>query len=143
MSRLVESLRILAGLRRHDFRAARTWIATMYPKKGLLRRLLLFFGWALDIMWRKIPDALEWAKFEKPVSRTSVWLAEGDPFENHPWATNPGVGLPPEAEVVVIGAGFIGSAVAYDGPSMGTRRWWFWRRKVWLAGRRDATKVWS
>src|SRR5579872_4388651 len=110
---LIEFMRALAGMRRHDLRAARTWITTMYPGKTLPRRLWLFLQWALDTMWRKIPDALEWAQFQKPVSRTPVWLAEGDPFENHPWKDNPAAKLPAESEVAVIGAGFIGSSVAY------------------------------
>ena len=110
---VTEFVRLLAGLRRHDLRAARTWIATMYPGKALPRRLYLFFAWALDTMWRKIPAALEWALFQTPGSRTPIWLTQGDPYENHPWAADDGAKIPAEAEVVVIGAGFVGSAVAY------------------------------
>ena len=111
--RLWETLRMLVGLRRHDFRAAGTWIATMYPGKALLARLWLFTLWALDTVWRKIPDALVWARFVTRVSRTPIWLAQGDPFENYPWTGAPDAKLPAEADVIVIGAGFVGSAVAY------------------------------
>lgn len=111
--RLIEFSRLLAGLRRYDLRAARSWITSMYPGKGLPTRLRLFFAWVLDLMWRKIPEALHWARFQTPVSRTSIWLAGGDPFENYPWADNPDAKIPAETEVAVIGAGFIGSAVAY------------------------------
>src|SRR6185503_2197336 len=50
-----------------------------------------------------------------PVSKTPVWLAEGNPLANHPWSLNPGAQLPPRAAVVVIGAGFTGGSLAYHG----------------------------
>ena len=33
---------LLVGLRTHDFRAAKTWLTTMYPGVGLARRLYRF-----------------------------------------------------------------------------------------------------
>ncbi len=104
---------LVAELRRHDLRAARTWVATMHPTASWPSRLLLFLRWVLPVMWRSIPDAGKWASFSEPVSRTPVWLADGNPFENHPFSDDPDAELPAEAEVVVIGAGFAGSSVAY------------------------------
>lgn len=92
----------------------------MYPGKALLHRLLMFVGWALDTMWRKIPDALSWAEFANPLSKTPVWLKDGDPFENYPFKTHPEAQLPTEVEVAVIGAGFAGCAVAYHWSKHGT-----------------------
>jgi glycine/D-amino acid oxidase-like deaminating enzyme len=113
MKRVSAFLAIMAGLRRHDFRAARTWLGTMHPGRPLPIRLVLFVGWFLRAAWRSIPDAAEWTSFAEPVARTPIWLADGNPFDSHPFAGDPGARLPEEAEVVVIGAGFAGAAVAY------------------------------
>jgi len=45
--------------------------------------------------------------------RTPYWRTASNPLTNHPWETTPNVNLPAEAQAVVIGAGFGGSAVAY------------------------------
>ena len=100
-------------MRRHEFRAARTWIQTMYPGVTLGRRLLGFFSWSLHTMWRTIPDAAERVRFASPVSRTPVWLRDPNPLSNHPWKNDPQTQLPQKAEVVVIGAGFVGAGAAY------------------------------
>ncbi len=113
MRRLILFFRLLGGLKWYDFRAARTWINNMYPGKGFPTRVVLFVGWALETMWKSIPDALQWAQFENPVSRTPVWLREGNPFANHPFSQDPEAKLSQEVEVVVIGAGFVGAAAAY------------------------------
>ena len=104
---------LLTGLRRHDLRAARTWVNTMYPGASRLSRYRRFVGWALGQMWRTIPDALTTATFASHVDRTPFWLSHGNPLENHPWQERPDAVLPKQAEVVVIGGGFTGSSLAY------------------------------
>jgi sarcosine oxidase subunit beta len=122
MKRLAVAIGLLVRLRRHDFRAARSWINAMYPGRPLPRRLHLFFGWAMRMLWVAIPETRRWASFAKPVSKTPIWLAEGNPFDNHPFKNEPLARLPQEAEVVVIGCGLIGSAVAYHWSKLGTGR---------------------
>jgi glycine/D-amino acid oxidase-like deaminating enzyme len=104
---------LLLGLRRHDFRSARTWIDTMYPGQSWVRRRLHFVRWALRQMWVEIPETLKSARFAEQVSRTPIWLADRNPLDNHPWREHPESQLPERAEVVVIGAGFTGAALAY------------------------------
>ncbi|MDA1054374.1 MAG: FAD-dependent oxidoreductase, partial [Planctomycetota bacterium] len=111
--RLRVFLGLLLGLRRHDFRAAATWINTMYPGVSPVGRLFKFFRWSLWQMWFEIPDALGTTTFAPSVSTTPIWLADGNPLENHPWASNPDAALPQRVHVVVIGAGFTGGALAY------------------------------
>lgn len=111
--RLRVFLGLLLGLRQHDFRAAATWINTMYPGVSPVTRFFKFIHWSLWQMWCEIPDALCTATFARTVSRTPIWLAEGNPLENHPWATNPKAALPHRVHVLVIGAGFTGGALAY------------------------------
>ncbi|MFN0168206.1 MAG: NAD(P)/FAD-dependent oxidoreductase [Bryobacteraceae bacterium] len=111
---------VLSGLRRHDFRAARTWIQSFYPGRSLPVRLFLFLKWSLTLIWRQIPETAPWATLARPVSRTPIWLAGPDPFDNHPFAADPDAHLPDRVEVVVIGAGMIGSAAAYHWSKHGT-----------------------
>lgn len=106
-------LGLLCGLRKHDFRAAATWINTMSPGVSPIARFFNFVHWSLRQMWCEIPDALGASTFARNVSRTPIWLADGNPLENHPWATNSEASLPQHAHVVVIGAGFTGGALAY------------------------------
>jgi glycine/D-amino acid oxidase-like deaminating enzyme len=106
-------LELVCGLRRHDLRAARTFMASFYPGQGVMSRTVSFARWALKLMWRQIPDTASWASFANPVSRTPIWLRDKDPFENHPFCADPSARLPDRAEVVVIGAGMAGSAAAY------------------------------
>ncbi len=106
--RLRVFLGLLCGLRKHDFRAAATWINTMYPGVSPVGRLVRFFRWSLWQMWCEIPDALGTATFAPSVSRTPIWLADGNPLENHPWGMDAKVKLPERVQVVVIGAGFTG-----------------------------------
>ena len=113
MKRLLLVLNLLLSMRRHEFRAARTWINTMYPGKKLMRRLLLFFKWSVETMWRTIPNAKDRVQFKNPVSRTPVWLRDKNPLENHPWKDSTDLTIPESAEVVVIGAGFTGVGAAY------------------------------
>lgn len=113
LSRLRTVFELLLGLRRHDFRAARTFIDSFFPGQGLLSRAVSFTGWTLKLMWHQIPETNVWASFAKPVSRTPIWLRDQDPFENHPFAADPSARLPEQVAVVVIGAGMAGSAAAY------------------------------
>jgi len=69
--------------------------------------------WTLHQAFGVIPDALQNATFSQPVSRTPYWLANGNPLANYPWQNQPDATLPESAEVVVIGAGFTGGALAY------------------------------
>lgn len=104
---------LLFGLRKHDFRAARTWVNTMYPGVSPLTKFMRFVNWSLRQMWCEVPDALRCATFAAQVSKTPIWLADRNPLENHPWVGDPAATLPEQAEVVVIGAGFTGAALAY------------------------------
>lgn len=111
--RLQVFLGLLCGLRKHDFRAAATWINTMYPGESLSVRWSKFVRWSLWQMCSDIPDALTTTTFARTVSQTPIWLSEGNPLENHPWAGDPAMTLPERVHVVVIGAGFTGGALAY------------------------------
>ncbi|MBM4002482.1 MAG: FAD-binding oxidoreductase [Planctomycetes bacterium] len=106
-------LRLLAGLRRHDFRASRTWIQMVGPGDSWFTRYSKFLRWALDQMWRQIPETFATASFARPISRTPYWLMQDNPWENHPWKDRPDAALPARAQVVVIGAGFTGGSLAY------------------------------
>lgn len=104
---------LLCGVRKHDLRAARTWISTMYPGQSLLTRCARFVQWALWQMWVEIPNSLCTTTFDRDVSRTPIWLSAGNPLENHPWKQQPDAKLPKRVHVAVIGAGFTGGALAY------------------------------
>ncbi|MBI3862855.1 MAG: FAD-binding oxidoreductase [Planctomycetia bacterium] len=106
-------LGLLCGLRKHDFRAAATWINTMYPGVSPVARIFKFLHWALRQMWCEIPNSLCATTFAPHVSKTPIWLADGNPLENHPWAAAPQASLPQRVHTVVIGAGFTGGALAY------------------------------
>jgi alpha/beta superfamily hydrolase len=81
-------IRLLADLRAHDLMAALAWMNKMHPERHLLVRFSRFFAWVFNTMWRSIPDALAYAAIEEPVSRTPVWLIEGNPHANYPWKEN-------------------------------------------------------
>ncbi len=112
-------LRLLLSLRRHDFRAARTFMTMTFPKAPPGVRQLKFVGWALTQMWCTIPDAMRHTRFAATVSKVPTWLKDGNPLANHPWAQRPDAKLPEVADTVVIGCGLAGCAVAYH-----------WRRKA-------------
>jgi glycine/D-amino acid oxidase-like deaminating enzyme len=113
VKRLLALYRLCAELRWPDLRAAFSWIQTRHPDKPFVVRVVRFACWGFKQLWHALPDDLAWASFARPVSSTPIWLAQGNPFENHPFASNPKARLPDKAEVVVIGAGFTGAAVAY------------------------------
>jgi glycine/D-amino acid oxidase-like deaminating enzyme len=104
---------LLAGLRFHDLRAARTFIHKMFPRLSLPVRLWRFMWWTLHQGFDVIPNGLCNVTFEQPVQGTPLWLAEGNPLANYPWQNQPDATLPESAEVVVVGAGFTGGALAY------------------------------
>lgn len=122
MRRLTILLWSLLCLRRHEFRAAGTWMKNNYSGKAWPVQLFLFVGWALHTMWKTIPDALAWVQFDEPVSRTPLWLRDKNPLENYPWQENAQARFPTEAEVVVIGAGFVGAGAAYHWSQHGRSR---------------------
>ena len=111
--RIREFLGLFLGLRRHDFRAARTFMNTQWPDRPRHVRVGKFLVWALGQMWNDIPSALRHTSFARPVSKVPVWLADGNPLANHPWSNQPTAELPKRADVVVIGAGLAGCAMAY------------------------------
>jgi hypothetical protein len=131
LTRVSTAASLLAGLGRHDLRAASTFVAMIQPPcsdrglppgAGLLRRWTGFLAWALKQMFEVIPEAMTGVTFARPVVRTSIWLADENPsvgedkgllLANHPWRSDPDARLPEQAEVVVIGAGFTGAACAY------------------------------
>src|SRR5258708_5916041 len=110
--RIAVALKLLMDLRWHDLRASRTFMRRMFQGQS-------GFSWTRFLRWLSfqsfvsIPDGLREVQWSKPVSKTPVWLAEGNPLANHPWSLNPGAQLPPRAAVVVIGAGFTGGSLAY------------------------------
>ena len=113
MRRLIILLILVARLRRPELRSAITWVRKMYPGKQLSVRLGRFAWWALRTMWKTIPDALSWMQYDRPVSRIPLWLEDENPLLDHPWRAQPQATLPAAAEVVVIGAGFVGAGAAY------------------------------
>ena len=112
-TRLREVGCLLVGLRRHDFRAARTWAHLQFADFGWWGRWCRFLAWSLRQMWHAIPDALHDVRWDQPVSRVPFWLASGNPWENHPWRAQPAASLPDRVDTVVIGCGFTGAAAAY------------------------------
>jgi glycine/D-amino acid oxidase-like deaminating enzyme len=92
----------------------------MFPYDGFLIRWARFVAWATHQVFCIIPDALTTVSFANPVSRTPIWLAEGNPFANYPWSSQPEAKLPEEVQVAVIGAGFTGAACAYHWAKYGT-----------------------
>ena len=70
-------------------------------------------------MFSAIPDAMRGVSEAKPVDRTPIWLADGNPLANHPWKDRPDAALPGEADTIVIGSGFTGASTAY-----------FWSKKA-------------
>ena len=110
---------LLAGLRRHDFRAARTFMDMNWPDDSLLIKHLKFIPWTLRQMLVDIPDALTTVAIDRNISHIPAWLCAENPLKNYPWCDFPDTKLPDSADTVVIGAGMTGSAFAYH-----------WSRKV-------------
>ena len=104
---------LLLGLGIHDFRAARTWMNTMYPGVTPPTKLYRFLCWSLKTMLSDIPAAMPFASWQKPIKKTAFWLDDANPHANYPWRDHPQVTLPETCHLVVIGAGFTGAAAAY------------------------------
>lgn len=113
MTRLRVLLGLLIGLRWRDIESALRFMNGRYPQNSRVVRLLKFMNWSLDVMWRQIRDSEPWVELPGTISRTPYWLTAENPIADHPWATNRGAALPEREEVVVVGAGFGGAAVAY------------------------------
>ena len=111
--RLKVVLGLLLGLRKHDFRAARSFLNTMFADRSWIARRLFFLKWLVRTAFGDIPSGLADATWDRPVSNVPIWLARGNPLANYPFAQSPNARLPKLAEVVVIGAGFTGAALAY------------------------------
>lgn len=111
--RMMVGLRLLFGLRGHDFRAARTFMDTFHSKALWPVRVIRVCGWALGQMFGAIPKALTTVTFADEVSKTPIWLAEGNRLANHPWDAEPRAKLPDRTDTVIIGAGMTGAACAY------------------------------
>lgn len=111
--RLKTACALLLGLRPHDLRAAGSFMARMYPDQRWLTRVCRFALWAVAQAFGAIPTALGRARFQRPVAKTPIWLAEGNPLANHPWAGSGQEALPDRVDAVVIGAGFTGASCAY------------------------------
>lgn len=88
-------------------------MAMQFPNDRSLIRIVKFIGWALRQMWCTIPDAMRHTQFADEVSKVPMWLSDGNPLANSPWADNPQATLPEEADTVVIGCGLAGCAVAF------------------------------
>jgi glycine/D-amino acid oxidase-like deaminating enzyme len=85
----------------------------MYPGQNLAVRLLRFLRFGLRQLFVDIPNTLQYAGLQSPLSRTPFWLTIPNPLAEYPWKSNLRATLPVEVDTVVIGAGFTGSALAY------------------------------
>jgi glycine/D-amino acid oxidase-like deaminating enzyme len=83
-------------------------------------RLMKLGLWALRAAYVQIPDASPAVSIDPALSRTPHWLAEGNPYADHPWAGDPEARLPEHVRVVVVGAGFGGACVAYHWSRQGS-----------------------
>lgn len=121
LRRVASVVGLLKDLRWHDLRASRTFIRRMLSGQSGPSRWIGFIRWLCFQSFVSIPDGLREVQWGQPVSKTPIWLAEGNPLANHPWSWNPGAELPEKAEVVVIGAGFTGGSLAYHWAKAGVQ----------------------
>jgi len=106
-------IELLIGLRPQDFQAAGHFMTLRWGDDPLPLRCVKFVGWALFQAFINMPRALHCLHISRGVSRTPMWLEDDNPWEEHPWRDDADATLPDAADVVVIGAGFTGSAAAY------------------------------
>lgn len=111
--RIKEVISLLAGIRPHDLRAARTFVGYQYANVGVITKWVHFLGWSLKQICVTIPNAMPGLIFPRSIDRTPFWLTVDNPLENHPWSKQPDAKLPADADTVVIGAGFTGASAAY------------------------------
>ena len=113
LARLQIAGELFAGLGRHDLRAARSIMNLMWRHQPQVLRGVSFLRWCLGQALGDIPDAMRHVTWANTISPTPYWLAAGNPLADHPWQGRPEARLPHIADVVVIGAGFTGGAMAY------------------------------
>lgn len=119
LARLREAARLLSGLRRHDLRAAASYARAQWGSSPAWQRPCRLAAWAARQMLGAIPEAMAEVSFARPVSRTPIWLAAGNPLADVPWRDG-AAGLPAQVDAVVIGAGFTGAACAYHWAQAGS-----------------------
>jgi len=113
MARIKIIMALLLGLRRHDLRAARTFVKIQYKDQPFLLRWMRFSVWSMRQIFITIPNGISGLDLSRSVSRTPFWLDATNPLHNHPWHNQPNATLPEEVDTVVIGAGFTGASAAY------------------------------
>lgn len=109
----------ISGLRIREYRSAVRFMNHRFAGELLFIRLVKLAVWGIKMCFIEIPNASPWFSFSRTVSRTSYWLKDGNPYENYPWSHGD-ITIPSNVEVVVVGAGFGGSCVAYHWSRMGS-----------------------
>jgi glycine/D-amino acid oxidase-like deaminating enzyme len=109
---------LILGLRIRDYRSAVRFMNHRFAGLPLSIRLVKLAIWGLKMSFIEIPNSSPWFSFPRNVSNTSHWLKDGNPYENYPWSQGE-ITVPQNVEVVVVGAGFGGSCVAYHWSKIG------------------------
>jgi glycine/D-amino acid oxidase-like deaminating enzyme len=109
---------LILGLRIRDYRSAVRFMNHRFAGLPLSIRLVKLAIWGLKMSFIEIPNSSRWFSFPRNVSNTSHWLKDGNPYENYPWSQGE-ITVPQNVEVVVVGAGFGGSCVAYHWSKIG------------------------
>ncbi|MCJ8328375.1 MAG: FAD-binding oxidoreductase [Lentisphaeria bacterium] len=104
---------LLFGLKFSDMKSARRMIQFRYSRYSIPVRLCKFLGWSLDQMWNEIPNSYHCVDLEGDIKDTPIWQDAENPLKGYPWTDKPDSEFPEEADVVVVGAGFGGSSIAY------------------------------
>jgi glycine/D-amino acid oxidase-like deaminating enzyme len=111
--RLQVAFRLLFGVRRHDFRAARTLMKTLFSETPAPWRYLRFAGWTVRFMFVTAPQALAGVRYLSKPDHRPFWLTAKNPLLGHPWSGEPATALPAQVDTLVIGAGMTGGSLAY------------------------------
>jgi glycine/D-amino acid oxidase-like deaminating enzyme len=122
LKRLYVGTRLLFGLRTRDWRSGIRLMNHRFAGRPAMVRLAKLGVWSLRVAYVQIPDAIGQFSVSRAITRTPYWLRDGNPFASYPWRDNPSARLPETAEVVVVGAGFGGSSVAYHWAQRGSGR---------------------
>ncbi|MFO1150401.1 MAG: FAD-dependent oxidoreductase [Alsobacter sp.] len=112
MARLTTAAGLLAGLRWHDLRAAKTMVKSLYGTSPKPSALPAFAAWTARQLLDAMPRGLRVVTFPAAIDRTPFWLTLENPLANHPWKQG-AEELPSTADTVVIGAGMTGGSLAY------------------------------